>query len=153
MKKTIFVIAAAAALVLTTAGVVHAEAQSSEPGDLLYPVKAWIRQYQIRTETQSLEQLRIQQPQEPTATGDMLREQDRLQIREEDRIHQSETATPQHINSQNPWTAGTPSPESGYGPGPGTCSTCDGSQQQHQNGQETGQRQQNGSNPGNGNKP
>jgi hypothetical protein len=150
MKKTIFVIAAAAALVLTTAGVVHAEAQSSEPGDLLYPVKAWIRQYQNRTETQNLEQLQIQQSPEPTATGDMLREQDCLQIREQDRIHQSETATPQHINSQNPWTTGTPSPESGYGPG--TCSTCDGSQQR-QNGQETGHSQQNGSSPGNGNKP
>jgi hypothetical protein len=152
MNKAFFVIAIAVTLVLTAAGVVFAAAKNSEPGDLLSPVKAWIEQHQNRSETQNLEQLQLQQPREPTATGEMLREQDRVQIREMDRIHQTETVTPQHINSQNPWTAGTPSPGSGYGPDHGTCSTCDGSQQ-HQNGQETGHGQQNGANPGNGNKP
>ena len=153
MNKTFFVIGMALALAFTTAGVVRAAAQNSEPGDLFYPVKTWIEQRQGRTETQSREQLQLRQPQEPTAIGDFLREQDRLQIREQDRIHQSETATPQHVISQNPWATGTPSPGSGYGPGPGTCSTCDGSQQQHQNGQETGHSQQDGANSGNGNKP
>ena len=146
MNKAFFAIAIAVTLVLTAAGVVFAAAKNSEPGHLLYPAKAWIEQQQNRTETQNLEQLQLQQPQEPTATGEMLREQDRVQIREMDRIHETETVTPQHINSQNPWTAGTPSPGSGYGPDHGTCSICDGLRQ-HQNGQ------QNGSNPGNGNKP
>jgi hypothetical protein len=153
MNKTLFVIGMTLALALITAGVVQAATQNSEPGDQFYPVKIWIEQRQDRAETQSREQLQLRQPQEPTAAGDILREQDRLQIREQDRTHQSETATPQHFNSQNPWTTDISSPGSGYGMGPDTCSNCDGSQQQHQNGQETGHNQQNGANPRNGNKP
>jgi hypothetical protein len=147
MIKIFSLIASVLALTLTSTGAVVGAAQRSGPGDSLYPVKTWSEKYlnstqsqaEVQTEArlQTREQLQNEFGAEATETADAIRDQDRIQLQEQ--IHISETATPQHLNSQNPWTTDVPPvPGSSYGPGTGI--NCDGTQQ-------------NEADRGNGNKP
>ena len=99
-------------------------------------------QNQIREQAQILEQDQLQiQEQTQLQTQDLLQDQTRDQLQEQDRIHQTDTIDPLHLNSNNPWTTEPPVPNSGYGPGTGTCDTCASAPETGQNGS------------GNGNKP
>ena len=133
MFKTILVVTTVLTMLFGAAGVTVAAAQSSQPGEPLYAVKAWSQQMQqSRTMLQVNQQTQLQQAESDTAlqtrdqlrlqTQDMLNEQ--LRLREQDRIQQSEMSAPQNQGGGNPWAIGTPTPGSSYGPGPGTCLDC-----------------------------
>jgi len=145
MFKTIFVVTIVLTTLFGAAGVTVATAQNSQPGEPLYPVKAWSEQMQLsRTMLRFNQQAQLQQAESGIAlqtrdqirvqTQDMLNEQLRLQtqgmtgeqirLREQDRIQQSEMSAPQNQGGGNPWMESTPTPGSGYGPGLGTCLEC-----------------------------
>jgi hypothetical protein len=148
MFKTPFVIATLVALLFGAAGATVAAARESQPGDPLYAVKLWSEQVQNRVQVNTRTQIQINQPTAVPGSGLMTQEQNRIQVRQENRIQASGSAAPLEPKGGNPWTDGTPTPGSSYGPGPGTCTTCT-PQPQHQ----SGGGSSNEPGPNNGNRP
>ncbi len=157
MFKTILVVTTLMTLLFGAAGVTVAAAQNSQPGELLYAVRAWSEQMQqSRTMLQVNQQTQLQQAESGTAlqTRDQLRLQnqdmtgDQLRRQEQQRIQQSEMAAPRNQGGGNPWAIGTPTPGSSYGPGPGTCLDCTCTPQAFDGSIGQGQ-----ANPNHGNKP
>ena len=129
MFKTILVVTTVLTMLFGAAGVTVAAAQSSQPGEPLYAVKAWSQQMQqSRTMLQVNQQTQLQQAESGAAlqTRNQLRlqTQDQLRLQDQQRIQQSEVSAPQNQGGGNPWAIGTPTPGSSYGPGPGTCLDC-----------------------------
>jgi len=84
----------------------------------------------------------------------ILQEQDRQQIREQDRIDPQGTVTPQPpFESQNPWKLEMAGPGGAYDGGPGAGSSCVEAPQQHRDGPNPGHRQENGDIHGDGGQP
>jgi hypothetical protein len=129
MFKTILVVTTVMTMLFGAAGVTVAAAQNSQPGEPLYPVRAWSQQMLTkRTILQTNQQTQLQQAETDAAlqTRDQLRlqTQDQLRLQDQQRIQQSEVFAPQNQGGGNPWAIGTPTPGSSYGPGPGTCFDC-----------------------------
>ena len=169
MFKTILAVTTVMTMLFGAAGVTVAAAQSSQPGELLYPIRAWSQQMLTnRTMLQTNQQIQLQQTVSDTPvqtrdqirlqTQDMLNEQLRLQtqdrlneqlrLQNQQHIQQSEVSAPQNQGGGNPWAVGTPTPGSSYGPGPGTCLDCTCTPQAFDGSIGQGQ-----SNPNHGNRP
>lgn len=82
----------------------------------------------ILQQTRQMIQDRLSWVEEGLTNPDLLQERLRQMLQDRDR-DPSQTCTPDGSTSKpedagNPWTTGTPTPGSGYGPGDGTCETC-----------------------------
>lgn len=116
MFKALIAASMALTLILGAAGTVHA---AQDGGNFTKVVEMW--RYQTRLNTQNTDPVM-----DPTQDQirDQLQDQTQDQLREQDRLHLTDQADPLHLNSNNPWTDEAPVPNSGYGPGDGTCTDC-----------------------------
>lgn len=155
MFKIISIATIVLTMLLGTAGITIAAAQNSQPGEPLYAVRTWSEQMLMdRTMLQTQTQLQQTASDTPLQTQDQIRLQtqdrlnEQLRLREQDRINQAAASAPQNKGGGNPWTDGTPTPGSSYGPGPGTCIDCTCTPQA-----QYGLGGQGQNSPGHGNKP